>query len=507
MTGSARQRFVFTVGINLVRTGISFATGMSTARWLGPSAYGNMAFLLGTFAGLRALLDMGSAAAFFTFMSQQPRSWRYVRGFFLWQLAQFVVPCLVIAALFPADWIATIWRGQERSLVLLAFAAAFLQGSVWPVVQQACESQRRTYLAQSIGVAIVAIHFLAIGTVWYFGRLGLPAILAAVAIEYSVAAVVALSRLSFATPAASEPAGAILRRFVQYCIPLVPFSALSFANEFADRWLLQKHGGGIQQAYYAVGAQLAAIALIATASILSIFWKEIAEAHHRGDLARTGALYRRVSRLLFFVGATVAGLLIPWAADVLSFVLGSAYVGGAAALGIMLLYPIHQAMGQIGATMMYATERVKTHVIIGGAVMVFGIAMTYFVLAPRDATVPGLGLASTGLAAKMVGVQIVGVNVLAYTIARINGWSFDWIYQPITLGVCIGIGWLVRVAAVAALPASFPLPVRLGAAGVVYSGLLAAALFAAPSLAGFTRPELMTDLRRLSDGVLRARRA
>jgi O-antigen/teichoic acid export membrane protein len=503
VTTSARSRFVFTVGMNLARTGISFATGMLAARWLGPGLYGSMAFLLGTFAGVRALLDMGSAAGFFTFLSQEARSWRFVRGFFLWQAIQFALPMIVIGLLFPSEWIVSIWRGESRTLVLLACAAAFMQGSVWPAVQQACESQRRTYLAQGVGVAVVVVHLIAVAAFWYFGALGLAAILAAIAIEYLIAGVVVLRRLAFTGSDAGEDARTIIGKYVTYCLPLVPFSMLSFAGEFADRWLLQRHGGGVQQAYYAIGAQLASIALIATSSILNIFWKEIAEAHHRGDRERTRVLYRRVSRLLFAVGAAVAGLLLPWSAEVLRLLLGPEFVGGAPALMIMLLYPVHQTMGQVGATMMYATEQVRTHVLIGGAMMVVGLVVAYLVLAPPDSVVPGLGLASTGLAVKMVGVQIVGVNVLAYALARINRWPYEWVYQPVVIGVCVGLGWLVREGVLATLPASTPVMVELALAGVLYAILLAGALVLRPALAGLSRTELAADYAALRRFVTR----
>ena len=507
MTTSARSRFVFTVGMNLLRTGISFTTGMLAARWLGPAEYGNMAFLLGTFAGVRALLDMGSSAGFFTFLSQQPRSWRFVRAFFLWQALQFVVPLLVVGLMLPSAWIATVWHGESRTLVLLAFAAAFMQGSVWSAVQQACESQRRTYLAQGIGVLVVLTHLVAVVAFWWFGALGLTAILGGIAIEYFIAGAVVLRRLSFATGGDEMATPVMINKYVVYCLPLVPFSVLSFANEFADRWLLQQHGGGVQQAYYAVGAQLASIALIATSSILNIFWKEIAEAHHRKDFERTRVLYHRVSRLLFAIGASVAGLLIPWAADVLSLLLGAAFVGGAPALMIMLLYPVHQTMGQVGATMMYATERVRTQVLVGSAMMFVGVTVTYFVLAPRTAVIPGFGLASTGLAAKMVGVQIVGVNILAYVLARMNGWTFEWLYQPVVIGVCVGLGWLVRLVVLTILPVTVPVIYQLAFAGVVYLSLLTGVLFVRPTLAGVSRSELMTAcsavVRILGRGVAR----
>jgi O-antigen/teichoic acid export membrane protein len=498
VTTSPRSRFLFTVGVNLLRSAISFITGMLVARWLGPDRYGSMAFLLGTFAGVRALLDMGSASAFFTFLSQRPRSVRFVRGYLLWLGAQCVVSMLCIALLMPTAWVQSVWHGESRVLVLLAFAATFMQGSVWPVVQQAGESQRRTQLAQAVGVAIVVLHLIAMGLCAWLGLLGLPAIFAALALEYCIGGLFVMQRLQFAPAVAGEESGRqVLARFRGYCLPLVPFAVVSFMNEFVDRWLLQQYGGRVQQAFYAVGSQLASIALIATASILSIFWKEIAEANHRQDHGRTAALYRRVSRLMFFAGAAAAGFAIPWSSDVIRLVLGPAYVGGATTLAIMLLYPIHQSMGQIGATMMYATERVRAHAALGIASMVSGMIMTYVVLAPSTNRVPGLGLASVGLAIKMITVQAVSVNVLAFVIARVNHWRFDWAHQPASIAVCLVLGWLTHGVVNVAMPATnVPAPARLAVAAVVFSLAVCGAVLAAPWLVGFSRGELTADVQR-----------
>src|SRR6266568_233846 len=168
-THSVRRRFAFTVGANLFRSLLSFLTGMLPARWLGPRDYGNMAFLLGTFVGLRLLLDLGTSTAFFTFLSQRARSKRFVLIYYAWIGVQFVVPLLVVGLLLPSQWIETIWRGQQRGLVLLAFAATFMQNSVWPVIQQEGESQRKTVFVQAVGVAVVALHLVVVALLWLAG--------------------------------------------------------------------------------------------------------------------------------------------------------------------------------------------------------------------------------------------------------------------------------------------------------------------------------------------------
>lgn len=491
MTPSIRGRFVFTIGANLLRSSLSFVSGMLLARWLGPASYGNMAFLVGTFLSLRQFLDLGSSSAFFTFLSQRSRSKRFVRSFFVWLAGQFLVPLCVIGLLFPSRWIASIWQGQPRNLVLLAFTAAFMQNSMWPVIQQAGESQRRTLWVQGIGIAVAVLHLLAVILLWRLGTLGLYAVFAVIALEYALAAVVAHHRFQY-TPIESEPEPGF-RKYLNYCFPLISYSCVAFVYMFTDDWLLQAYGGGVQQAFYAVGAQFSAIALIATSSILNIFWKEIAEAHHRGDHQRASSLYQKVSRLLFLVGATIAGFLMPWSGSLLRFVLGTAYVGGATTMAIMFLYPVHQSMGQIGSTMLYATERISLQVTIGIGFMIASMGVTYLVLAPRNAVVPGLGLASEGLAIKMVVMQLIQVNIIAYAISRIWKRPFDWIYQPVSMLGCISLGWLAQFTVANLAVRAWPLPVRMGLAGLLYLPLMAIFVYAMPWLTGFSRAELVWD--------------
>lgn len=501
MHTSIRKRFAFTVGANLLRALLSFTSGMLLARWLGPDSFGNMAFLLGTFLGIRQLLDMGSSSAFFTFLSQRPRSKRFIRSFYIWLTAQFLIPLFVIGLLFPKQWIEIIWHGENLNLILLAFAAAFMQNSAWPIVQQAGESQRQTIWVQGIGVIVMGMHLLAVVLLWYFGILGLYAIFLAIALEYLIAAIVAHHRFKYISEdkagTIDSPNEKIFRIFFRYCLPLIPYAWIAFGYEFADRWLLQNFGGSVEQAYYTVGAQFAGIALIATSSILRIFWKEIAEAHHREDPERTGKLYKKVSRLLFLVGAMIAGFFVPWAKELLQQVLGAAYIGGATTLAIMFLYPVHQSMGQIGGTMLLATERVSTHVVIGIIFMIASMGVSYLVLAPGDAFIPGFNLASEGLAIKMIVMQLIQVNVMAYIIARSWNWPFDWVYQPVSLLGCIFIGWLAYFLVNEIIGNAFSVFVVMGFGGLVYIMLMTGFLYTLPWLAGLSREEFVMDSRKI----------
>lgn len=492
MTHSIRSRFGFSLFANLSKAIITFGTGMLVARGLGPEQYGTMMFLLGTFAAIRQLLDMGSSTAFFTFLSRRQRSRHFVGWYFAWLGVQFLVPLLAIGLLFPSAWVELIWKGEQRSLVILAFLAAYMQSVLWSIILQMGESQRLTRRVQGMAVSIALAHLLLMLMAWWGGWLGVRAIFWLTIIEWGVAVALIARHLRF--PPQSDPPDtpkSVFDEFWRYCLPLIPYTWLGFAYEFADRWLLQTYAGSVQQAYYSVAFQFGAIAAIATSSILNIFWKEIAEAHHQNNRERVALLYRKVSRGLFFISAAGAGFLAPWAEDILRITLGAAYVGGAATLMLMFFYPMHQSMGQIGGTMAYATGRVAVYVKLGMAFMASSIVVTYFALADADAPLPGLGLGSLGLTGKMVVMQVIQVNALAWYLARSLEIRFDWLFQPAAALVCLAAGLLTYGVVHVMFDVGSQLWLAFVVAWLLYAVMLVTLVWWVPGLAGLGRADIV----------------
>lgn len=506
MSYAIGRRFASSLVANILRSGTSFLTGLLLARWMGPEDYGRMAFLLASFMAFRQLLDMASSSAFFTFLSQRPRSRRFVTFFWRWVGLQFLISLLVVGLLLPDNWIGGIWKGEERGLVLLAFVAAFMQGMVWPIASQMAEAQRETIRVQRISTLVVLIYFGVVLSLWWAGRLAIPLLFAALTFEWGLAGWLSArlyrgqAELTESGVDRTDTVATVWTEFWRYCLPLVPYAWLGFAHDFADRWMLQHWGGAAEQAYYAVAYQFAAVVLLATASILQIFWKEIAEAHHRHDDARIEWLYLKASRSLYFAGAVVAGGVLPWAREILQLTLGAAYAGGAVPLMLMFLYPVHQSMGQIGGTMLYATGHTRIQMALGLAIMVSSLVVAYFMLAPADASVPGLALAAEGLAFKMVIMQLMSVNIMAWFISRAFGWKYDWRYQIVGLALAVGAGWFVKALVTGF--AGAPVLVMMAATVPIYLALVAGALYLMPWVAGTEREELRAITRTLVGGKI-----
>lgn len=446
---SVRVRLLVSVGFNGVRAILSFLTGLLIARALNPSGYGDFTFLIGSFVAIRSLLDLGSSNAFYTFLSQRTRGSRFYLLYFAWLTLQFVVSLIVISCIIPASIFDKVWLGHSREIVLLAFLAAFMQQQLWQTVGQIGESMRKTVKVQLLNLSVAIAYLILVILLSIYDGLSLERILLLLIAQYVVATLCAYLFLKEEKIKAAEQQESfieIFREYHVYCKPLIYLALVSFLYAFADKWMLQKFGGAMQQGYLQIASQFSAVSLLATASILKVFWKEIAEAWEKNDLMRVSRLYHKVNRGLVMLGAILTGLLIPWSEEIITIFLGKLYVQAWPVLAIMLLYPIHQSMGQIGGTMLLASGHTQKFMFVSMVIMLISIPCSYLILAPTTGVmIPGMGLGAIGIAIKMVVLGIVSVNIQALIIARYSGWKFDWIFQVVGIPLMLGLGYLSKM--------------------------------------------------------------
>ena len=441
------NRAVFSVIFNIIRAGVGFSTAMLLARWLGPEGYGRLTFLVASLLAVRGLVDMSTSQAFFTFLSQRPRSKKFVNIFLQWIVFQLTMSVVVTAFILSDSYIDSIWQGEARSLIVLALIAVFMQHQVYQVALSMAEASRQTLRVQTLTLVITFSHLLIIIALWVWGQLLLPFIFGVLIFEWTAASFVAANMYVTSSENDSEDSiQSVSREFWRYCKPLIPYAWIGFFYVFFDRWLLQLWAGSEEQAFYAVAAQISAVCLIATASILKIFWKEIAEAFERDDIALIQYLYTKTTRILYVLSAILIGAIVPWAEEVLVLILGAPYSQGAVTFAIMLLYPLHQGLGQLCGAVFYATEHNKIQTNIGYVFMVTSMIVTYLLLAPTTSAVPGLGLQSNGLAIKMLVMQFFQVTASAYIITRLFNVKFDLLHQVIVLSLVLVLSFMSKFA-------------------------------------------------------------
>ncbi|MBL7129804.1 MAG: lipopolysaccharide biosynthesis protein [Candidatus Omnitrophica bacterium] len=491
---SIKTRFLTTLCANIARVGLSFIGGIVIARTLEPSGYGNFNFLLGSFASIVALLDMGTSSAFYTFLSQRKQGAKFYLYYFLWIGIQFIFVLSLIGFIFPHIWRDKIWLGHSKGLIILAFVASFMMSKVWETITHVGESIRATVTVQLHNIVIAGLYLCIVSAMVFLHLLTIPNLFIIITFTYLLSSFkLAKSLKDNVTVSKEVKLTNMFNEFKTYCAPLVAFSIVGFVYQFADLWLLQKFGGAVQQGFYSVGLRFSAICAIASSSMLKVLWKEVAEANELGNKERLYYLYIKISRGLYFVGAIGACFLVPFSKEILVFFLGPKYGAGWFCLAIMFLYPIHSALGHVNGVYYLATAQSKLRSQIGIVTMLVSIPVTYFVLAPSSSIIPGLGLGSIGLALKMMILQIIGVNILAYFICRLSRWRFDFLYQFEIIGFLLIVSfaikgflsWFFRILDVSFHPLLLAIPCV--PIYVLMAGLI---LYLFPTLAGLERVQV-----------------
>ena len=100
---SIGSRFIFSVVANSTRALVSLLTGLMVARGLNPHGYGDLTYLISSFVAIRALLDLGSSNAFFTFISQRRRGTWFYSAYFGWLALQLILSSGLIALVLPSQ--------------------------------------------------------------------------------------------------------------------------------------------------------------------------------------------------------------------------------------------------------------------------------------------------------------------------------------------------------------------------------------------------------------------
>tara|TARA_Y100001960_G_C14761903_1_gene874571 strand:+ start:384 stop:1868 length:1485 start_codon:yes stop_codon:yes gene_type:complete len=481
---------------NIFRGGITFISVSVIARGLGVDQYGELAFLLSSFAIIRGLLEMGTSSAFFTFLSQRQRNIQFVLLYLAFQVFQFSLPLLIVACIFPKEWIDFIWLGSSKSSLFLGFTAVFLQLQTWLALVHIGESNRLTERVQVLNVCIAAAHLLLVIIAWQTIGLSIELVFGLVVLEYLVFLPIAWRVFLVREFESGEWDGwGVLKEYRIYCMPLIPMTLLSFGSNILDRWFLQYFGGSKEQAFYSIGLQFSTVCLLLTTSMLRIFWKEISEALKNDDLDRVQILYKKTCRTFFISTVVFSGFLIPWSKDITQVFLGHAYLDGAAVLATMFFYPIHVALNQICITMLMASSKTRLRSIITFCSTSISLPISYFVLATPDALVPGFGLGAVGMAWKVVLLNMILVNLTSWLISRSYEWKFDWVYQVVGLSTFLFLGWF-SFEIINELNAWVPLGliIKVSTTLLLYSVLSGMVIWAMPWLICMTREELKTNI-------------
>ena len=499
---SVSSRYAVTLGAQVLRLLVSLVTAAIVPRTLGPSIYGNYSFLLSTSAAVRGVFDNGAQQAFFTFSSQERSSGPLTKLYALVLGGQFasVLALIVLLALTgKIDW---IWHEQRLDQILLVTVldwALFLALSL----QQLGDTKAHTAYGQLLGAA-VALTVLAgllvmriTGTLDFYTFVWLNltgALVTCSALSYRF---LVRNRLLFWSGAIE--ARRYAQRWWRFASPLLLPQYYLPVVAWLGLYLIQKWYGSAQQGYYALALQWSAFAMLFTTSGVWIFWREV--AHHAvQDLRHTAVVYGKFSSLFFFLALVLSCGLSAGSALLVQVVAGERFRPAAAVLAVMAFYPISQTINQLTAATMKATERTRSYARWTIALSLPDLLLTYLLLAPTTAAVPGLHLGAMGMAIRTALFGLVTAEVYDWLNCRYLRISYTRVLlRKLIAAAAVGAlavlllesggAWLERrgLGDVAALVL----------ASAVYATAVALLVLVYPSVAGISREQLLPLMRAL----------
>jgi len=401
---SIKKRYSFTVISMVLKSGISFLTTIFIARELGVRDYGDYAFIISTFMSIRQLTDLGASSAFYNFISRSDSPGKLIRAYISWVILQFIFIALILC-LCPEQWLYKLWMHEDRSILILAYMATFMQGSLWLMATQIAESRRLTVYSQSTNLVVVIINGLLVSLLWYHDKFGIYSLIVVAAIEWFIASLF-LIHISVRGINNLNKDSINFTTFFKYIKPLILYTIIGCLAEFCDRWMLQNWFGGSQQGGLAIALQISTLILILTTSSIQIFWKELAEYHQGSNYEEIIKLYSKTSKVLFLISAITSSIILAWSREILTIFLGFGYEEQSLTLILIIIYTLLLSLYQLSSVVLYAIGKTVVHVSIGLILRVAGVFLSFIVLSPYNFFDIGFS-GSEKLSIKMILIQIL----------------------------------------------------------------------------------------------------
>lgn len=431
ITENIFNRSLFTILSNSFRSLFNLIASIFLARMLGPELFGLMSFVLASFIALKSLIDFGLSSAFYTFISESNNIYRYLTTYAYILFFQLVIPLVLIFIFMPNSWFQIIWTDVETLQIFFGYLAIFFQYYIWNFSLSLAESIRKTFLAQSIWLSISITNLIALIILWLYDLLIINNVFLLIIFEFFIGALLLFflikKQINFEFKKESQLI--ILNKFFDYSKPLILYSVIGFIAIFFDRWMLQFFAGSYEQAFYSISFQISAISLLATSSILKIFWKEIAESNSNQDIVYTKKLYENSCKALYLTACFIMGFIFFWVDEIILFFLGVEYLPGKITFLILLFYPVHQCLGQIVSSFLYATSETRILSYISSLFLLLGMLLTFMLIGENALLKVNLQMGSAGLAIKMVIIQFLNVNILIFILNKNYNWKYNQFYQ------------------------------------------------------------------------------
>lgn len=497
---SLKKRYFYKLVTNFAGLLIGLVTQAIIPRGLGPALYGDYNFLTSFFSQFIGSLEAGTSTCFYTKLSQRPQDRGLIKFYWGFSLVVGAGMIVFVLAVWGLDLAATTWPDQSLRYIWM--------GMIWGLLYHFTQTVNTVLDAYGLTVPseivrlqqkILALSLVLCMFLW--ARFTLAQFFV---YQYIVFLLLVLGwwRVMKRGGLVLFPMGQLTRlevkqygrEFYAYSGPLITHAIVALIVGVLDRWLLQNFAGSVEQGFYGLSYQIGTMCFLFTSAMVPLFIREMSKAHGNEDSDLMRRLFQRFIPMLYSVAAFLGVFIAVQARTVGAIFGGGRYANATPAIALMALYPIYQTYGQLSGAVFFATGRTQLYRNLGILTMVFGLPMTYWLLAPTNRW--GLNLGATGLALKTLLMAVVAINLQLWFNARLLKLSFlrfvaHQLYSLLLFAV---------IAQVAVIGVSQLITARLPAflvSGFLYTLGGAAILVLFPAVFAVTRADLRNQLAQL----------
>ena len=415
-----RKDYFFKIITNIFRIPISFLLQSIFPRILGPIQYGNFEFLNDSFTRILTFLESGNTLAFYTRLSSNKSDYKLIKFYKIIVLLTILIIFLILFIICYFNFNIYLWPNQTITTLILVTILVILV-YISNILIRILDSFLLTISIEKLKVIHIAITFL-IFVFFYFWTNSIN-------INYFILIQICLqiflilgsiyiinnnynSVVFIKETLTSLNIKFYIQYFYKYSSPLFIFSVFALIFGFGDRWLLQKFGGSIQQAYFSLAQKTGAFIFIFTSAVIPLYIRENSKHFYNSDHFKMAESYIKNIKLFMFLTIFLSTIISFNSKYILLLIGGDSFSDANNLFILMSFYPIHQTLGQLNGVLYYSTNRTKIFTKVGLFSLPLGFLFSFILIAPYKYY--GFNLGSIGLAIQMLIIQFVNQNILLF---------------------------------------------------------------------------------------------
>jgi len=486
MEDSLKKRYSFKLFSSIISGLIGAILIAIIPKVLGPIAYGQFVYLQDFFMKIINFLDMGSSIAFFTKLSAQHTRKELITFYFIYSILILFLVFIFIGMVEFFDFTENLLPDIPNEYILMGLLFGFF---TWftQVLIKISDAYALTVSVELIKIAhkvlsllllLYFVYFTAFNINNYFYYHFIVLLSFFVLLSFLFIKKGIFTKKSFNLNFEFK---SLLKEFIEYCSPLIPYSILAVVVGLFDIWLLQKMAGSIQMGFYGLAYSLAAMCFVFTSSMTPIITREFAKSFKQKDLAKMRKLFFKYIPMLYSLAAYFGVFMAIQSETILDIFTDDKFKDAYLVLFIMAFYPIHQTYGQLSGSIFYSTGQTKLIRNIAFISQPIGVLLSF-------SFIYLLGYGAVGLAMKMVIGQWVGTNILLYYNSKFLGFKMKtFVFHQI-----YSILLFVLLAYIASNIIHFESSViYFLVAGSIYTFFVIIVTIIVPSIFGLTRSNII----------------